>query len=267
VDSEIVIGVDEKGDVNTTTALLHYFIPLGGQEPVNGALHFVFGKIASIDSSENVGDGFLPTEYDFIIDADVVQPMPEDVAFSPTPPLIVVSGTACAKKSDREFLMDIRQWVAGQQRLAGHVCLFPETNRRFCDKAPLPRQGAMISIVGCVRDLAIQTHGDHPLKRIPINVKEIAFLSSDSSVSSLPSPTKGKSSKFVWTKGGNSQESTTASSPKRKQDLKEAQGAPSASQESSTSLHLDTATSGEYEEDTLSDTSNIPKGKGKRKRA
>jgi hypothetical protein len=72
MDCEIVIGVDDKGDVNTTSALLHYFIPLGAPEPINGALHFVFGRVASIDSSENVGDGFSPLEYDFIIDADMV---------------------------------------------------------------------------------------------------------------------------------------------------------------------------------------------------
>jgi hypothetical protein len=66
-----------------TSALLHYFIPLGAQEPVNGALHFVSGKIASIDSSEDVGMGFSPTEYDFIIDADIVSDCPPPNVLTP----------------------------------------------------------------------------------------------------------------------------------------------------------------------------------------
>jgi hypothetical protein len=86
VDSEIVIGMDEKGDVNTTSALLHYFIPLSMPEPVNGALHFVFGKIASIDSSENIRDGFSPTEYDFVIDANLMSDHP--LPYVPTPTLL-----------------------------------------------------------------------------------------------------------------------------------------------------------------------------------
>ena len=60
LDSEIIISVDENRDVSTNSAILHHFTPTGAPPPIDGALHFVFSKIASIDSSANVGDGFSP---------------------------------------------------------------------------------------------------------------------------------------------------------------------------------------------------------------
>jgi hypothetical protein len=81
VDTEIVIGVDENGDVNTAPALLQHFTPVGAPAPVNGALHFVFGKVASMESSVVVGDGFSQDEYDFVVDADVVCNLPVPCPF------------------------------------------------------------------------------------------------------------------------------------------------------------------------------------------
>jgi hypothetical protein len=54
-DSEIVMGVDGRGQVQTVTALLHHFIPLGNAAPNDGVLYFVFGKVASMDSTVATG--------------------------------------------------------------------------------------------------------------------------------------------------------------------------------------------------------------------
>jgi hypothetical protein len=71
IDCEIVLGVDENSEVNTTTALLQHFNPLGSSPPINSALYFVFGKIAPLESIAN-GEGFSPEEYDFVVDANMV---------------------------------------------------------------------------------------------------------------------------------------------------------------------------------------------------
>jgi len=49
----------------------------------------------------------------------------------------------------------------------------------------------MISVVDSVQDVALESQGDHPLKRIPIEVREIAFLASDSAMTSQPASGKG----------------------------------------------------------------------------
>jgi len=120
---------------------MQHFIPLGTPPPVDGRLHFIFGKVASIDFLLNVGKAISAADYDFIIDANVMcnpslpslghcpdtmfklQPIPENVAFNPTPLFIIISGAiclmlmyvshldiphqACVKQSDQEFIMDI----------------------------------------------------------------------------------------------------------------------------------------------------------------
>jgi hypothetical protein len=76
MDTEIVIGMDENGDVNTAPTLLQHFTPVGAPAPVNGTLHFIFGKVTSMESSVIVGDGFSQDEYDFVVDADVMCNLP-----------------------------------------------------------------------------------------------------------------------------------------------------------------------------------------------
>jgi hypothetical protein len=76
MDAEIVIGTDAAGNVQTTTALLQYFVPTAESRPESGLLYFVMGKIASMDPSIQVGvgdDDLWRDEYDFVIDADAVR--------------------------------------------------------------------------------------------------------------------------------------------------------------------------------------------------
>jgi hypothetical protein len=71
MDAEIVIGFDSDLNVQTVTAFLEHFV--GSDETVaDGALYYVSGKVASIDSGITVGDDFSLDQYDFLIDANVV---------------------------------------------------------------------------------------------------------------------------------------------------------------------------------------------------
>jgi hypothetical protein len=227
MDAEIVIGHDVDGMVQTTTALLEYFIPFDRSHPEDGLLYFVAGKIASMDDSIKVGEGddnIWVSEYDFIIEADVVRLhtlfvniISESCAvdgavscrddYGPCSSLDLYCGecmclripscgcrltdiyTQAGKKySEREFIFDIQHWVCAEMRTAGHLCLFPESNRRFADKAPLPRGSNHISVTGYIQGPAMSMLGDKPLRRICVEVKEIAFLSE---TVAAPSPVKG----------------------------------------------------------------------------
>jgi hypothetical protein len=97
---------------------------------------------------------------------------------------------ACEKKSERDFHFDIVQWAFDKKRVAAHTCHFPENNRRFAEKVPMPRQGGTVCIMGPICRRAITTFGDETIKRVPVEVMELSFLSSDS-VTSSSSPVKG----------------------------------------------------------------------------
>jgi ethanolamine utilization microcompartment shell protein EutS len=81
--------------------------------------------------------------------------------------------------SDRDFSFDVRDYVAGSQRTAAHLCTLPATNGRFANKVPLPVQGRLINIVGSISGAATVANGDDNIKRIPVEVDEITFLAAD----------------------------------------------------------------------------------------
>jgi hypothetical protein len=113
-------------------------------------------------------------------------------------PPIVQAGP---KTSDRDFYFDVRDYVAGSQRIAAHVCTLPATNRRFANKVPLPVQGRLINVVGLLSGPAAVSNGDDNIKRLPLELNEITFLTADGGPSTpvtvsgivvlngLPSPT------------------------------------------------------------------------------
>jgi hypothetical protein len=72
-DAEVVIGEDETGDIQTLTALLQFFAASDAIIPENGAIHYVWGKVASMDADMVVGDGLSNENYDVLIEADFVR--------------------------------------------------------------------------------------------------------------------------------------------------------------------------------------------------
>jgi hypothetical protein len=98
------------------------------------------------------------------------------------------------KKSEREFLFDVRNYVAGSQRKAGHVCILPASNRRFAEKVPLPSEARFVLIGGFIAGRAVFAFGDEHVKRIPVEVDEITFLGADAASTS--------SSRIIGVRGG-----------------------------------------------------------------
>jgi hypothetical protein len=98
---------------------------------------------------------------------------------------------AGAKKNDREFYFDIRHWVMSSQRLASHTCLFPTTGRFGSSSGlPLPRQGTTLTIIGFICQPAIVTVGEQAVKRLIVEIRDIAFVGPDSAAP-RSSPVKG----------------------------------------------------------------------------
>jgi hypothetical protein len=71
-DAEIVVATDCTGHVETTTAVLTHFQDATEEPFVDGGLYYVSGRVASIDDSFAVGDGFSKDMYDFVVDAEKV---------------------------------------------------------------------------------------------------------------------------------------------------------------------------------------------------
>jgi hypothetical protein len=90
------------------------------------------------------------------------------------------------QKGEQDFTFDVKTYVAGAHRTAGHICHFPDTNQRFTDKVPLPTQGKLIFVVGYICRQATQSFSDDNLKHIVLNVADIAFLSPDKCLLLLP---------------------------------------------------------------------------------
>ena len=96
----------------------------------------------------------------------------------------ITSLQAGRKMSDRDFSFDVRDYVAGSQKTAAHLCTLPATNGRFVNKVPLPVQGRLINIVGSISGAAAVANGDDNIKRVPVEVDEITFLAADGSPTS-----------------------------------------------------------------------------------
>jgi hypothetical protein len=260
-DGEIFIGYDDQESAQSVLALIHFFIPTGEVDPENGLLYFVCGKMVSVNDQTIVGDDCDSSEYDLVIDAETVCPVSVrgflllnfvSVKFHavgapkmlPCRPRVFISGAVCniffqmdwilmcylkagLKRTDREFQIDLKQYAINQHQDVGHIALFLSSNRRFQQKAPLPNTGAMISLIGAVLRPSVKSGGDHAMKRIVVEVLEVAFLSVDNTVgfgspvkgaslfwlffSLLWKVCKGKSAKYQWD-GGRRTSSATASS-------------------------------------------------------
>src|SRR5882757_9025662 len=95
-----------------------------------------------------------------------MHPLPSGVKY-PVRPSIVIAGAvsmsfpiplpslltpfqAGEKVSDREFNIDVKNYVAGSQRIARHVCKFIAKGHRYVDKIPLPSIGKLVSVSGVI---------------------------------------------------------------------------------------------------------------------
>jgi hypothetical protein len=94
------------------------------------------------------------------------------------------------KRNERELQIDLKQYAVSQQQDVGHIAHFLSTNRRFLQKVPMPNTGGMVSLTGAVLRPSVNSGGDHAMKRIVVEVLEVAFLSVDNPVG-LSSPVKG----------------------------------------------------------------------------
>ena len=93
---------------------------------------------------------------------------------------------AGARRSERECVFDINNYVAGEQRVAGHICHLPSSNPRFAgSKIPLPGPAKASSVVGHILH-SIPASDEIPIKRLFVEAYDVAFLSADNP-SILPS--------------------------------------------------------------------------------
>ena len=87
-DTHVVVGFDNNNDTRTCCTLLHHFRAAWEPEPVENAIYEVAGKIGSIPPDYNVGINYKVNAYDFLIDAEKVQPSssspPSTLAFLPS---------------------------------------------------------------------------------------------------------------------------------------------------------------------------------------
>jgi hypothetical protein len=89
------------------------------------------------------------------------------------------------KKNSHQFLFDIRNFVSGCVRVAGHVCTLPAENRRFGDSPNVPSEGKLITVTGSIRCAAERgAFGDQSVKRLHLEVIDINYLGVDSLPSS-----------------------------------------------------------------------------------
>ncbi|KAI0000330.1 hypothetical protein BJV77DRAFT_958859 [Russula vinacea] len=193
-DAHIVIGFDDNNDTRTCCAVLHHFRAAWEPEPIDNAIYEVAGKIASIPPDYNVGINHKVNAYDFIIDAEKMALLAQDVPYPAEFPTVEIAGfvrhffpvEAGARRSERECVFDINNYVAGEQRVAGHICHLPSSNPRFAgSKIPLPGPAKASSVVGHILH-SIPASDEIPIKRLFVEAYDVAFLSADNP-SILPS--------------------------------------------------------------------------------
>ena len=137
--------------------------------------------------------------------------MPLDAAYPALRPRLTISGAVrgfstlqCAfrlihssivsllqigpKNNPHQFLFDIRNFVSGSVRVAGHTCLLPPENKRFGDNPTIPSEGKLVTVSGTIRGPAEHGSGDQVVKRIPIEVVDFSFLGPNTSPSNANAP-------------------------------------------------------------------------------
>ena len=212
IDADMVIGFSKAGPVVAKVVLNHF---LDGPPFDNGAFYYVVGRVASIDSSFQLGQNVPADRYEFVVDARTVRhysarsrsshrliihsddlTSQEQGVPSATPSHFHLgrgtsSAVLCpthslkfrlqagAKVNDRTFFFDIQNYVAGRVRPVGHVCTFPPDPIRWPRKPPFPTERKFINVIGSVVGRSEQPSGDTPLKRVVIDVDEMSFLGVD----------------------------------------------------------------------------------------
>ncbi|KAG1847172.1 hypothetical protein DFJ58DRAFT_730269 [Suillus subalutaceus] len=209
-DGEVYLGLSEDGSPCSAQAVVHYFVAQANMDPLDNRLYFVVGKAASVHENTCVGEGNSTEDYDIEIDAMMLQEMPSNTA--PMRPVVIIAGVFGQKSSNHAFHLDINQYVAGDTRLASYICSYPPDNKRFQSLGIL-KLGSTIVVTGFIVSEPVSDHGG-AIKWLPLEVKELAFLMSDSA----PSPAKGKSTKWNWGNKSPSKSTTndhTTSSPSK----------------------------------------------------
>ncbi|KAG2059823.1 hypothetical protein BDR06DRAFT_967811 [Suillus hirtellus] len=95
------------------------------------------------------------------------------------------------ESSNHAFHLNINQYVTGETCLASYICSYPPDNKWF-QSLGIPKLGLTIIVTGFIVSEPVSNGGS--IKRLPLEAKELAFLTSDSS----PSPAKGKNTKWNW---------------------------------------------------------------------
>jgi hypothetical protein len=72
-DADVVIGLDDTGEVQTVSALVQFFVSQDAYEPVEGTLHFIHGMICSFVPESMLLSDCSPVDYELLIDADFVR--------------------------------------------------------------------------------------------------------------------------------------------------------------------------------------------------
>lgn len=213
-NAELVLGHDENGDAVAVTAFLtHFHAPTAGPLP-DGALYFISGKVATIDEKFSVGAGFSWSSYLCVIDADKahsISPRLTDLrsyscsrwnhclkipSTGRSLPLSVLSvvyasiifpfhdpllhaNQAGQQTAPRDFLFDIRDYVAGGHRVIHFKCTIPTSNHRFTQASPLPGNGRLVQTVGAITGSSIEEIAGETVKRLSVELTDIQYLGAD----------------------------------------------------------------------------------------
>lgn len=175
-DGDIYLGVDKGGKPQYALAVIQYFLP-SGEQPFIGGMAFVAGKIGSIMESTELGEDRTTDDYDVLIDAFTLKPL--SACEERLPPIICISGACGQKLSETEFHFDISQYTAGETNVTAHILHYPLDNHRF-SRLGVPRPGSLITVAGVMCGEALPFTASDAVKHIPIEVRELSFVSGES---------------------------------------------------------------------------------------
>ncbi|KAH9955087.1 hypothetical protein BGW80DRAFT_1467269 [Lactifluus volemus] len=215
-DAQIYTGLNEDGQPTCINAILNFFVPSDRADPSNYGVFFVMGKISLLDENTIVGENFDRQNYSLVIDASTFEEIAIDGLLPPIHPVIIVSGAAGKKLTDREFVLDIHQYTMGENRLVAHSCAFPDNSNRYKSKLPFPYPNTNASIVGYISGLFRRDIASSGVKRILVSINDIYFIASDSTSQPTPStsPTKGSKTNY-WSPSSNVAVGPSSPSKKR----------------------------------------------------
>jgi hypothetical protein len=68
-DAKIFLGDNDQGTTCVIMAVLHYYVPSGNPDPEDERIYLAGRKLASITDSTVIGDDYVGSTYDAVIDA------------------------------------------------------------------------------------------------------------------------------------------------------------------------------------------------------